>query len=77
VDPRWIIQPLLNAGLGLDDVRDYMFRLSFECIVTSDQHTVSDVDAFVGQQRAEIRAAWIETIDRMLATHDPVDSERP
>jgi hypothetical protein len=64
----WIIQPLLDAGLDLDAVRDLLFRVSFDCLVTSGP---DDVDAFVRSQPTHLRAAWIETVDRMLRVPEP------
>jgi hypothetical protein len=62
----WIIQPLLEAGLDLDRVRELMVRVSFECIVTDGRCDVSDVTDLLGSQPAAVRAAWITTVDRML-----------
>ena len=62
----WIIQPLLEAGLDLDSVRELMFRVSFECTVTDGRCDVSDVAALLGPQPTAVRAAWITTVDRML-----------
>jgi hypothetical protein len=64
---RWVIQPLFDAGLGLDDVRILLFRVSFEWLVSGCD--LSDVSAFLGPQPAAVRAAWIDTVDRMLR-HD-------
>ena len=64
------IQPLLEAGLALDDVRDLLFRVSFAHMVNAGQCDVWDATAFLGPQPAAVRAAWIETVDRMLRESD-------
>jgi hypothetical protein len=69
------IQPLLDAGLHVDEIRDLLFRVSFACLATAGQCDVSDATAFLGPQPAAVRAAWIETVDRML--RDPEMSTGP
>jgi hypothetical protein len=64
----WIIQPLLDAGLDLDAVRDLLFRVGFESLLTTGP---GDVDAFLREQPPGVRAAWIETVDRMLRVPEP------
>ena len=64
----WIIQPLLDAGLDLDAVRDLLFRVGFEWLITTGP---GDVDAFLRSQPPPVRAAWIETVDRMLCVPEP------
>ena len=64
------IQPLLEAGLALDDVWDLLFRVSFASIVDAGQCDVWDATAFLGHQPAAVRAAWIEAVDRMLRAPD-------
>jgi hypothetical protein len=68
--PQWIVAPLLGAGLDLDEVRTLLFRVSFECLVTRGRLDVWDVSAFLDQHPAAVRAAWIETVDRMLRAGD-------
>ena len=67
-----IIQPLLDAGLDLDAVRDLLFRVGFERLVATGP---GDVDAFLRSQPPKVRAAWIETVDLMLRVPEP--STRP
>ena len=65
-----IIQPLLDAGLDLDEVRDLLFRVGFECLVNPGQSNVSDTTRLLGPQPTAVRAAWIEAVDRMLRAPD-------
>lgn len=67
MDPRrWIVQPLVEAGLHDEEIADLLFRLSVEVRAGSD-----DVDERVrimasGQPPAA-RAAWVETLSRLIA----------
>ena len=63
----WIIQPLLDAGLDPDDVRDLLFRVTFESLVTAGPCDV----VFLRSQPPALRAAWIQTFDRMLRVPAP------
>ena len=65
----WIIQPLLDAGLGRDAVGKLLFRVSFDCLVTAGP--VRRVAPFLRSQPAAVQAAWIETVDRMLRVPEP------
>jgi hypothetical protein len=67
--PRWIVAPLLDAGLDVDGVRTLLFRVTFECL-TGGRSDLSDVSAFLGEQPPPVRAAWVETVNRMLGTGD-------
>ena len=67
----WIIQPLLEAGLGPDDVQKLLLRVSFACLVTAGRCDVSDATAFLGSQPPAVQAAWVETVDRMLRVPEP------
>ncbi len=64
---HWFVQPLVDAGLDLEQIRTLVFRLGFDAIVDADRSTASDPMAHVRDQRAEVRAAWAETIGRLLA----------
>ena len=58
----WLIQPLLEAGRGREEIRALVVRLACED---------SGVLALVCDQPARVQAAWHETIDRMLALGSP------
>jgi hypothetical protein len=65
----WIIEPLIDAGLELDQIRDLLFRISFDAIVNEGRCLVASVTELVGDQPAEIQAAWTTTVGRMLDMH--------
>ena len=67
--PQWIVEPLLDAGIDVDDVRTLLFRVTFECL-TGGRNDISDVSAFLGEQPPPVRAAWVETVNRMLGMGD-------
>jgi hypothetical protein len=66
---EWIIRPLVDAGLGLDRVRDLLFRLGFEAIVSEGRGTAAQVVQLVEAEPPHVRAAWHEVIGRMIALH--------
>ena len=64
---EWVIRPLIDAGLGLDRIRDLLFRLGFEAIVSEGRDTAAQVTSAVSDQPPHVRAAWTEVIDRMIS----------
>ena len=62
-----IIEPLVDAGLDLEQVRDLLFRLAFDAIVSEGGATVSCLTDVVRDQPPEVRAAWIRVVGRMIA----------
>ncbi len=67
MDPRaWILQPLVDAGLPSETITDLLFRLSFEAVARQ-----GDLDggasAVVDGHPTAVRAAWVETLSRMIA----------
>jgi hypothetical protein len=71
----WVICPLVEAGLGLEQIRDLLFRLSFEAVISEGRPSLSSLTDMVGDQPAEVRSAWSEVIGRMIAVHSPAVSE--
>jgi hypothetical protein len=65
---RWIIAPLVDAGLALEEIEVLLVRLGFEATVRG-----RDLDAFVHRlvdgQPVAVRAAWLETVSRLIAAH--------
>ncbi len=66
----WLIEPLLDAGLDLDEIRSLVFRLGFEGIVCAETGGSSDVHRLVGDQPIPVQAAWARMVDRMLTLGD-------
>ncbi|MGY1604480.1 hypothetical protein [Geodermatophilus sp. SYSU D00815] len=63
----WIIEPLLDAGLGLDEISDLIVRLGFESVVAEGDGTLAALGDVVEDHPAVVRAAWTRTLDRMLS----------
>lgn len=61
-EQRWIIAPLLDAGLELDEITELVVRLGVESAVGS----VQDVGDVVRDHPPEVRRAWHAAIGRML-----------
>ena len=64
---EWLVRPLMDAGLGIDRIRELLFRLGFEAIVS--EGPVVQVSTLVDDQPAPVRAAWTEVIHRMTSLH--------
>ena len=62
---RWILQPLIDAGLPTDDICRLLHRLA--------DGEAPRPDELVSDQPAPVRAAWTHTIDRLLTLPEPVD----
>ncbi|WP_158544863.1 hypothetical protein [Blastococcus sp. TF02-09] len=67
MDPRqWILQPLVDAGLPSETITDLLLRLSVEAVAGT-----GDLDggahAVVDGRPSDVRAAWVETLSRMIA----------
>lgn len=69
----WVIQPLVDAGLGLEEIRTLVFDLSFSAIVTEGRGTAGCLQSLVSDRPAEVQAAWRRVIGRMLAIAAPLD----
>ena len=63
---QWVVQPLLDAGLELDDVGALVFRLAFAAVVSEGRDTSVGLRALVADRSAEVQRAWAETIGRLL-----------
>ena len=70
MDPRqWILQPLVDAGLPSQTITDLLFRLSFDALARDGDLDGGACAVVVGQPPA-VRAAWVETLSRMIAASE-------
>ena len=69
-DQYWIVEPLIEAGVALDEVRELVFRLAFEAI-TGGVASVVAAHGLVADRPVHVRAAWDETLGRMIQAHEP------
>ena len=63
-EQRWIIEPLLHAGLDLEVVSDLVVRLAFEGVLGT---SARDMLGLAADQPAEVQAAWWHTLGRMIS----------
>jgi hypothetical protein len=63
----WVIAPLVDAGVPLDQVRELVFRLAFDDVLRQGSGTVGDLGEIVADQPPAVRTAWAQVIGRMLA----------
>lgn len=67
---RWILQPLIDAGLRPREIEALMYRVAFEAI-TRGPGFDANVPDMVADRAAPVRVAWLETITRMIALPGP------
>ena len=68
-----MLQPLVDAGLTADEISALLVRLVFDDLVHAERTTPVDAMAPVRHRSARVRAAWVETLDRMI-TGGPQES---
>ncbi|MEU2347210.1 hypothetical protein [Modestobacter sp. NPDC049651] len=59
---RWVVQPLVDVGLAAEEVGDLVFRLAFQAVVGGG----TDVHRVVADRPAAVRAAWRQTLGRLM-----------
>ena len=62
-----VIEPLADAGLEREQIRDLLFRLAFDAIVSEDGMALPCLTDVVRDQPPEVQAAWLRVIGRMIA----------
>jgi hypothetical protein len=61
---------LLDAGVDPEEIGHLVFRLAFETIVSEGRDAVATARELVAGRSTEIRAAWNETMRRMVMVSD-------
>jgi hypothetical protein len=64
-DHQWILQPLVDAGLEVEEIRAVLLRVACAGIDGLHDLDVSVLDV-VADRPAPVRAAWLETVHRMI-----------
>lgn len=65
---RWVVQPLLDAGLDRTAVEDLVHRLVLHLFRAGRaQPRLAELAALVDDQAPRVRAAWTEHLSRMYA----------
>ena len=62
---QWVVQPLVDVGLGRAEIETLLFRLAFAAVVGEDLLACS-VDLVADRPQA-VRTAWRQTLHRLLA----------
>jgi hypothetical protein len=68
---RWVVEPLLAAGLTVGEVEALVFRLGFEAVVDGGRGTVAGVHALVAGEPPAVRTAWAVAVGRMIELEGP------
>ncbi|WP_139206303.1 hypothetical protein [Blastococcus sp. DSM 46786] len=66
-ETAWLVQPLVDAGLGPGEIQVLVTRLGFEAVVADDRGVDIRILDVVGDHPSDVRAAWLEVIDRMTS----------
>jgi hypothetical protein len=66
----WVVEPLLDAGLGLEQIRSLVFRLAFDAMVGGVSGAATILRNVVADQPAPVQRAWAEAISRLIVVRD-------
>ena len=69
--PYSLVQPLLDAGLPLEEICELVTRLGFEAVVGDSRGLDERVLDLAGGHPGHVRAAWVETVRRMIEQPPP------
>ena len=69
--PQWVVQPLIDAGLELEQIRVLVFRLAFEGIVGEARGGLAGLSDLVADRPAQVQEAWAQTLGRLLLLEPP------
>ncbi|MGY1828489.1 MULTISPECIES: hypothetical protein [unclassified Blastococcus] len=64
-ETAWLVQPLVDAGLDLDEINALVTRLGFEAVVGTGPGAGTGLLDVVGDRPRDVRAAWVEVLERM------------
>ena len=70
-DTYWLVQPLVEAGLRIEEIGELVGRLGFEAVVCDSRTFDARASSLVDGLPAGVRAAWVETIHRMITAPRP------
>lgn len=65
-----MIEPLLDAGLDLEQIRTLLYRLAFEAMVGDP---TADPTEVVTDQPPAVQAAWRHAIGRMITGEEATE----
>src|SRR4051812_20898331 len=54
----WVVEPLLEAGLDLEEIRSLVFRLAFESIVDAASGPAAILRNVVAGEPEAVQSAW-------------------
>jgi hypothetical protein len=68
---QWVVQPLLDAGVHLEEIRDLVFGLAFTDVVSEGRDTLAALTGLVADRPGPVRLAWAQTIARLQVLQLP------
>lgn len=60
-----MIEPLVDAGLPVSEIRALLLRLSFDAIVADGEITAAGIDAVVSDQPPHAQLGWAMVLHRL------------
>ena len=63
---QWVVQPLVDVGLGRADIEQLLLRLAFDAVVDEGEEVLACAWRLVAGCPPEVQAAWTRTLARML-----------
>lgn len=68
---QWVVQPLIDAGLQLEEIRSLVFGLAFQGVVGEGRGVLACIRDLVADRPAEVRSAWVEVVHRLFQLEPP------
>jgi hypothetical protein len=66
----WVVEPLIEAGLDLEEIRSLVFRLAFETMVDAESGPAAILRNVVADESEAVRGAWAQTINRLIVVRN-------
>lgn len=66
-----MVQPLIDAGVDLEEIGQLVFRLAFTAIVTEGCGALTSLTELVADRPAAVQEAWCQVVTRMLMLDAP------
>jgi len=66
----WVVEPLIEAGLDLEEIRSLVFRLAFDTMVDSGSGPAEILRNVVADESERVRGAWAQTINRLIVVRN-------
>jgi hypothetical protein len=66
----WVVEPLLEVGLDLEQIRCLVFKVAFDAMVDEAAGATAILRNVVADEPAPVQCAWAQTISRLVVVRD-------